>query len=1130
MYQSVKSRQNLGWTRMTWVVVLGFVGMFLVACGDPTIPPSETINPAPKKGQTDFETTDMGGGSFAEGLPGASRDSSTQNASPSAPPSAGTDNKSPGAPSGRTGTVEEADLYRISGQLLFYLNTYKGLTLFDLKDPKNPKKLYNLPVYGYPIEMFVEKNTVYAFVRDALYLLRVNGKFQFERRYVSQLVTIDITDPKQPKILQRFDIKGQLREGVSRKIDNTVYVVSYTPRYYYWGWAYNTGSQDTEQASVYSFNVANPQAVKLVQSLELIKIKVASGSSGSSGSGSTSPGGGVVPDAPSPSTEGSRSFNGITLSATSNTLLVGERWHVWNYNNSGTNRCGQYESYQELVMHVVDISDTTGKIRVHTKFTVRGDLTDQFKQTYIYNETTKRGVYYGIFSRNEWSSANCSGDQVVKNTLVTIDITDGKNPKVLDELAFGKPNETVRGSLFDTDRGVAYAITAQQMDPLYAIDIKDPANLKVLSEIDGLSGDVNLFRFIENKNFLIAIGRDNSSACTGFGTDRVGTNLAVSIIDVRNLSKIRLVQRRCIDIKGGSWANSDINWNLDQAHKMIGMYSEGTTNLLTVPVSFYEQNENSQFRWWWYEYKSAIGIMKWDLTKYDDTKSHTEQNVLENLGTMIHPKGSVKRTIIFNLPQTNGNSRVVANLSDTHISLVDLNDLKNPAMLSTLEIAPYVRSIYRFGDHVLEQVNLGEYYDQYNEFRVKKHTSGDINDSPILSNFFVGQIRQVMRTDKYLLLFRYKVILRDNGNGKKYVDYDYAKSELLVIDMSTPETPKVRGNLEIPYNFIPYYRFFCGLSPAFDLAYGYYYWGNESSNRWVLTDSGLASLVTQYDENSRQNKTQMLFIDLTNPDKPTYNAQDLANGEQYIQLTKLDDKTFYLSLRKDSRAVTVDGQSYMVSKYFVQPWYRQGQSWKSGQAINVPGYLQSAYRDGQKVKFLTRDYGYIRHKQQDYYRYQSIFRFYLLEQDGDKASLQDFKSFTSWNLRSLLLDGNRLYLVGGRDWYYMETNKNDAYAQSDNLFIYDLSGNSFKELLSANTQTYNVQLMGIHQQRLFLNLQGDGVLIVDVRNAGQPQGVHFERTLGWLTHIEFTGDKAFLAAGHFGVYEVDLNKVTIPAL
>ncbi len=1118
-----------------WLVLFGLTGWLLSACsGSPKIPgPGETLNPGPQKGQTDFETTEQGGGSlnsFGE------RSDGTANAG-SAPPSSPSGATKQGAPSGRTGTVEEADLYRVQGNLLFYLNTYKGLTLFDLKDPKNPKKLYNLPVYGYPIEMFIDGKIAYALVRDALYLLRVNGKFQFTRRYVSQMVTIDISNPNKPKVLQRFDIKGKLREGVSRKIDNTIYVVSYTPRSYYWGWSYQRRTQPTEQATVYSFNVANPKAVREVQHIDLIKVKLGtnSGSSSGSGGGVVAPGGGVPapsPDEPSTRISGSRRFNGVTISATANTLLVGERWYVSKSTNNGS-RCGSYESYQELVMQVVDISDTTGKINVHTKFTVRGDLTDQFKQTYIYDEKTKKGTYFGIFRRTEWNSSNCRGERVVKNTLISVDISDGKNPKVLDELAFGKPGETVRGSLFDRKRGVVYAITARQMDPLYAIDIKDPSKLKVLSAVDGLSGDINLFRFIKDRKFLLAIGRDNSGSCSGFGTDRVGTKLAVSIIDVQDVSKVRLVQRKCISVEGAKWSRSAVNFNLDQAHKMIGMYSDSDgTNLLTVPVSYYVRNKDNRFRWWWYEYKSAIGIIKWDLSKYDPKKSHKEQNVLENVATMIHPKGAVKRTIIFKMDQDGKKKRLVANLSDTHMSLIDLDNLKSPTLLSTYEIAPYIRSIYRFGNYAVEQVNLGRNYDQYNEFRVKKLGTGDINDTKTVTNFFVGQIRQVMKVGKLLLLFRYKMLTRNEG-GKEYISYDVQKSELLVIDMTNPAKPQVRGNLEVTFPFIPYYRFVCGLSPAMEFSrYGYYGYYSGNNDRWVVTETGIASLIYYYDRTARKSKMQMVFIDLSNPDKPTFTQQEMPTRQQYNKLVKLDDKTFYLTLRKPSRTVKVENYTFTIYKYYAQPWYRQGKSWKAGSLINIPGNLLRAFRDGQKVKFLTRDTGYIRHKvaNQNYYRYQNIFRFYLLVQDGNRARLQDFKSFTSWNLRGMLLDGSRLYMMGGRDWYYASTHKNEKDLQSDHLFIYDLSGSTFKQLVVAKTLTYNIQLMGIYKQRLFLNLSGDGVLVVDVRNASKPKGLHFERTLGWLTHVEFSGDKALLAAGHFGVYELDLNQTTIPAL
>ena len=54
-----------------------------------------------------------------------------------------------------------------------------------------------------------------------------------------------------------------------------------------------------------------------------------------------------------------------------------------------------------------------------------------------------------------------------------------------------------------------YAITAEQRDPLYAIQFSNPKNLKVLSAVDGLSGDMNVFRFIGNKKFEGGISFDD---------------------------------------------------------------------------------------------------------------------------------------------------------------------------------------------------------------------------------------------------------------------------------------------------------------------------------------------------------------------------------------------------------------------------------------------------------------------------------------------------------------------------------------------------------------------------------------------------------------------------------------------
>ena len=65
--------------------------------------------------------------------------------------------------------------------------------------------------------------------------------------------------------------------------------------------------------------------------------------------------------------------------------------------------------------------------------------------------------------------------------------------------------------------------------------------------------------------------------------------------------------------------------------------------------------------------------------------------------------------------------------------------------------------------------------------------------------------------------------------------------------------------------------------------------------------------------------------------------------------------------------------------------------------------------------------------------------------------------------------------------------------------------------------------MAVQQNKLFINLQGDGILVVDVANAAAPKGVSFYRTLGWASGIEFAGNTAYVPANYYGTYRLDLS-------
>jgi hypothetical protein len=94
---------------------------------------------------------------------------------------------------------------------------------------------------------------------------------------------------------------------------------------------------------------------------------------------------------------------------------------------------------------------------------------------------------------------------------------------------------------------------------------------------------------------------------------------------------------------------------------------------------------------------------------------------------------------------------------------------------------------------------------------------------------------------------------------------------------------------------------------------------------------------------------------------------------------------------------------------------------------------------------------------------------------------------------------------------------------SDHLSILDMSQRKLTVSYDQPTEIYNLDLMGVQQSKLFVNLQGDGILVVDVTNAAAPKGVSFYRTLGYASGIEFAGTSAYVPANYYGTYRIDMS-------
>jgi hypothetical protein len=1143
--------------------------LLVASCGDASGPnpggnPGSN-QPPPTPGQTEFTTEEANGGfRGAEGVgtsgPGGAPPP-TANPAPAPPGMAGDGRASlPMPPAGRVADVEEADIYRVDKNRLFYLNTYRGFMVYDVNDPKNPQRVGRLPVYGYPIEMFISGNTVYALLKDALYLTQVGDKLQFERHNVSQLVVIDIADLARPKVVQTIDIRGQLREGVSRKIENTIYVVSYYPRTYYWGWRPDP-SQMKEQAWVHAFNVANPQQVTQTGELKIFE--------GGSVTIQDSQGGYYY----------DRNFSSVAISATANALMVVENWNISAYTSgTGGSRgyfgCGSYNSTQLAKVSLIDISDPAGSIKMHAQFETPGSLTDQFKMTYVHDAAANTGTFYGIFARQVWSSSGCQGTSYTQNALESWDVSVRNAPKALDELRFGKPNEVVRGTAFDTDRKVAYAITAERIDPLYALGFENRADLKILSAIDGLSGDMTVFRLVGDKKFLLAVGQDASETCTGFqdGQGWQPTKIAVSLIDVQDLASIRLVQRQCVAVKNADWIGSDVTRNLDQAHKMLGMHSDGTINVITVPV-YYSKRIGSENDWWsGYRWETAVGLMTWDLQKYDRNLTAAQQTVIENFGTFVHPHGEVKRSIVFTHEGATAR-RMMINLSDTHVSVADLSDMRNPSMQAEIEVAPFYNQIYSFGSYLVEQVQgkpnaWGNPSQDVVTFRVKK-AGGNLDDAPVLASVDIGRVYRVFKHSDSLLLFRQLSEGRVDSSGV----YVPPSTEAVVLDLRNPTAPRLAGRVAVPVLQVPFYRFWCGMG-----AYWGGFWFDQVEN-FALTERGVAFQVSEwrYDSGKESVTSKLIFLDVRDPDAPAVREALLpqTNAWEWGSFGMVADpmapQGFYVSYRKKvGEQTTPEGIVYTRYRYFAQRWEPEGDGWVARHDINTPGRLIRTWKSGAGDRmFLAQDSAYRTVTDGKNVSWVSEYRLSLLRAvtaDGKPAAeLLASKVLTGVYPGGLMLEADKLILNARPQvntvWGVAEGGTGVAVpptatagpavgalladpappsweTTSDRLMIFDLAAGKLEPIYDQPTRMYNMQLMGTHQGKLFVNLAGtpgyyydpfgyggggDGILVVDIADPTAPKGVRFLRTLGFATHIEFFGDDVYVAAGHFGLFHTNLT-------
>jgi len=154
----------------------------------------------------------------------------------------------------------------------------------------------------------------------------------------------------------------------------------------------------------------------------------------------------------------------------------------------------------------------------------------------------------------------------------------GKLPNASRPASLGKSGEQLYASRFLGDRG--YLVTYRLTDPLYVLDLSNPADPKIAGELS-ISGYSD-YLFPLTQNLLIGVGKDAiSDGSSGDGRSAWYQGVKVSLIDVSDPANPREAARAIVGRRG-----TDATVLHD--HHGIAFQQQGRTMRIGMPVSLYD--------------------------------------------------------------------------------------------------------------------------------------------------------------------------------------------------------------------------------------------------------------------------------------------------------------------------------------------------------------------------------------------------------------------------------------------------------------------------------------------------------------------------------------------------------------
>jgi hypothetical protein len=477
---------------------------------------------------------------------------------------------------------------------------------------------------------------------------------------------------------------------------------------------------------------------------------------------------------------------------------------------------GASEQPEGSVIQVVDVSDTAGRMVLGDSVELGGQVESRWQMDEY------EGVLRVISQPFTWRT-----DQVPVVETFAIESSESIVPLGSLEMVLPRP-ERLQSVRFDGPR--AYAITFEQTDPLFTIDLSNPAEPVQRGELE-IPGWV--YYMHPHGDRLLGLGFDQGNEDGA---------LHVSLFDVSDLDTPTMIERVNF---GGEWAS--LAEDQDRIHKSFRVLDE--ENLIVIPFSGWTYDESTadcQSS----SYQSGVQLVDWD--------DASDELALRGVALA---RGSARRGFL--------HRDALFTMSDDRVETFDVSDRDEPRRLDGVALSRRVDRVTGIGDTL---VSVG--YDWWTN--VAELTTSSLSQPNSWLDPAELELPQLDRDECYGYSYLADLRASEEAVYLSYYQYSYDRenraseetTRVVTVDISDPSAPRVVG--DAPLDFTP------------NGGYGYVpglVWSGEA-----LVSAGSTLVFShheyEYDDSGYRDSEQHFahVVDLSDPENPESTEVELPVG------------------------------------------------------------------------------------------------------------------------------------------------------------------------------------------------------------------------------------------------------------